>query len=123
MSEQVNYKDTLQLPKTDFPMKANLPQTEPQKIDTWQDSKIYEKMISNIEEVRARKAPVLAIATEGDRQIDALADDVLFVPKVHPILQPIVSTIPLQLLAYYVGVEKGLNVDRPRNLAKSVTVE
>ena len=84
---------------------------------------VYEKMISNIEEVRARKAPVLAIATEGDRQIDALADDVLFVPKVHPILQPIVSTIPLQLLAYYVGVEKGLNVDRPRNLAKSVTVE
>ena len=74
-------------------------------------------------EVPGASAPVLAIATEGDRQIDALADDVLFVPKVHPILQPIVSTIPLQLLAYYVGVEKGLNVDRPRNLAKSVTVE
>lgn len=84
---------------------------------------VYEKMISNIEEVRARKAPVLAVATEGDRQIKAVADDVLYVPKVHPILQPIISTVPLQLLAYYIGVEKGLNVDRPRNLAKSVTVE
>jgi glucosamine--fructose-6-phosphate aminotransferase (isomerizing) len=84
---------------------------------------VYEKMISNIEEVRARKAPVLVIATEGDKHILEVSDDVLFIPKVHPILQPIVSTIPLQLLAYYVGVEKGLNVDRPRNLAKSVTVE
>ncbi|MFT7645183.1 MAG: glucosamine--fructose-6-phosphate aminotransferase (isomerizing) [Candidatus Paceibacteria bacterium] len=84
---------------------------------------VYEKMISNIEEVRARKAPVLAIATEGDTNILEVADDVLFVSKVHPILQPIVTTIPLQLLAYYIGVEKGLNVDRPRNLAKSVTVE
>lgn len=95
-----------------FPVVALVPQDD-----------VYEKMISNIEEVRARKAPILAIATEGDRQISALADEVLFVPKVHPILQPIVSTIPLQLLAYYVGVEKGLSVDRPRNLAKSVTVE
>lgn len=84
---------------------------------------VYEKMVSNIEEVRARKAPVLAIATEGDLHIANVADDVLYVPKVHPILQPIVSTIPLQLLAYYIGVEKGLSVDRPRNLAKSVTVE
>ncbi|MCB9812089.1 glutamine--fructose-6-phosphate transaminase (isomerizing) [Candidatus Nomurabacteria bacterium] len=84
---------------------------------------VYEKMVSNIEEVRARKAPVLAIATEGDMHIKAVADDVLFIPKMHPILQPIVTTIPLQLLAYYIGVEKGLNVDRPRNLAKSVTVE
>jgi glutamine---fructose-6-phosphate transaminase (isomerizing) len=73
--------------------------------------------------VRARKAPVLAIATEGDTQIGAITDDVLYIPKVHPILQPIITTIPLQLLAYYIGVEKGLNVDRPRNLAKSVTVE
>lgn len=84
---------------------------------------VYEKMISNIEEVRARKAPVLAIATEGDQQIRSVADDVLYIPKVHPILQPIVTTVPLQLLAYYIGIEKGLNVDRPRNLAKSVTVE
>jgi glucosamine--fructose-6-phosphate aminotransferase (isomerizing) len=84
---------------------------------------VYDKMISNIEEARARKAPVLMITTEGNHRASEHADDVLFVPKVHPILQPIVSTIPLQLLAYYIGVEKGLNVDRPRNLAKSVTVE
>ncbi len=84
---------------------------------------VYEKMVSNIEEAKARKAPVLAIATKGDVHIGQVADDVLYIPKVHPILQPIVSTIPMQLLAYYIGVEKGLNVDRPRNLAKSVTVE
>ena len=95
-----------------FPVIALVPQDD-----------VYEKMISNIEEVKARKAPVLAIATEGDRHIGELADDVLFVPKVHPILQPIISTVPLQLLSYFIGVEKGLNVDRPRNLAKSVTVE
>lgn len=84
---------------------------------------VYEKMISNIEEVRARQAPVLAIATEDDTNIKTVADDVLYIPKVHPILQPIVTTVPLQLLSYYIGIEKGLNVDRPRNLAKSVTVE
>ena len=84
---------------------------------------VYDKMISNIEEVRARKAPVLLITTEGNHRAKEHANDVLFVQKVHPILQPIISTIPLQLLAYYIGVEKGLNVDRPRNLAKSVTVE
>ncbi|MCA9358998.1 glutamine--fructose-6-phosphate transaminase (isomerizing) [Candidatus Kaiserbacteria bacterium] len=96
----------------DFPVIAIAPKDD-----------VYEKMISNIEEVKARSAPILAIATEGDSHITDVADDVIFIPKVHPILQPIVSTIPLQLLAYYVGVEKGLNVDRPRNLAKSVTVE
>lgn len=84
---------------------------------------VYEKMVSNIEEVRARKAPVLAIATTGDAHITEVADDVITIPKVHPAVQPIVSTVPLQLLAYYIGLEKGLNVDRPRNLAKSVTVE
>ncbi len=84
---------------------------------------VYEKMVSNIEEARARKAPVLMITTEGNYRATDIADDVLYIPKVHPILQPIVTTIPLQLLAYYIGVEKGLNVDRPRNLAKSVTVE
>jgi glutamine---fructose-6-phosphate transaminase (isomerizing) len=84
---------------------------------------VYEKMVSNIEEVRARKAPVLLITTEGNYRATDFADDVLYVPKVHPILQPIVTTIPLQLLAYYIGVAKGLNVDKPRNLAKSVTVE
>lgn len=84
---------------------------------------VYEKMVSNIEEARARKAPVLMITTEGNYKATEIADDVLFIPKVHPILQPIITTIPLQLLSYYIGVAKGLNVDRPRNLAKSVTVE
>ena len=84
---------------------------------------VYDKMISNIEEVKARGAPVLALATTGDKQIARITDDVIYVPKVHPILQPIVSTVPLHLFAYYVGLSKGLNVDRPRNLAKSVTVE
>lgn len=95
-----------------FPVIAIVPQDD-----------VYEKMISNIEEVRARKAPVLAFATEGDMNIPNVADDVIYMPKVHPILQPIVSTMPLHLFAYYAGVAKGINVDRPRNLAKSVTVE
>ncbi|MCA9362766.1 glutamine--fructose-6-phosphate transaminase (isomerizing) [Candidatus Kaiserbacteria bacterium] len=84
---------------------------------------VYEKMVSNIEEVKARQAPVLAITTAGETHLDTLVDNVLYVPKVHSVLQPIVSVIPFQLLSYYIGVEKGLNVDRPRNLAKSVTVE
>jgi glucosamine--fructose-6-phosphate aminotransferase (isomerizing) len=84
---------------------------------------VYEKMVSNIEEVKARKAPVIIIAEDGDKHAKSLGDAVIFVPKTHPILQPIVSTIPLQLLSYYVGIEKGLDVDKPRNLAKSVTVE
>lgn len=83
----------------------------------------YEKMISNIEEVKARQAPVLAFATEGDAMISAIADDVVYVPAVHPLVLPVVEAIYLQLFAYYVGVAKGINVDRPRNLAKSVTVE
>lgn len=84
---------------------------------------VYEKMVSNIEEVRARKAPVLAITTEGNSSITEIADDVIYMPKVHPMLQPIVTSVPLQLFAYYVGTDRGLDVDRPRNLAKSVTVE
>lgn len=96
----------------DFPIVALVPKDD-----------VYDKMISNIEEVRARKVPVIAIATEGDKAITDVASDVLYVPKVHPILQPIISTIPLQLLAYHIGIERDLNVDRPRNLAKSVTVE
>ncbi len=84
---------------------------------------VYEKMISNIEEVKARSAPIIAITTEGEQQCAKLADDVIYIPKTHPICQPILSVIPTYLLAYYVGVAKGINVDRPRNLAKSVTVE
>jgi len=96
----------------EFPVIALCPQDD-----------VYEKMISNIEEVRARKAPVLAFGTTGDSHLASLANDVIFMPKVHPIVQPIVSTVPLHLFAYYFGVAKGLNVDKPRNLAKSVTVE
>jgi glucosamine--fructose-6-phosphate aminotransferase (isomerizing) len=95
-----------------FPIVAIVPEDE-----------VYEKMVSNIEEVKARSAPVLAITTEGNKEMKNIADDVIYVPETHPIVQPLLSLIPMQLFAYYVGVEKGLNVDRPRNLAKSVTVE
>ncbi len=84
---------------------------------------MYEKMISNIHEIKARKGPVIAVATEGDEEIGKLADDVIYVPQTIEMLSPILNVVPLQLFAYYVAKEKGLNVDRPRNLAKSVTVE
>lgn len=84
---------------------------------------VYEKMISNIEEVKARGAQVLAIGNENDHELANLADDMISIPKVHPVLQPILSTVPLHLFAYYAGIARGHNVDRPRNLAKSVTVE
>ena len=84
---------------------------------------IYSKVISNLEEIKARKGPVIAIATEGDDRIARLADDVIYVPDVEDFLQPLVSVIPLQLLAYHIALLRGCNVDRPRNLAKSVTVE
>ena len=87
------------------------------------DSPVVEKMLSNMEEVRARGADVIAIATEGSDEIGEAADQTLFVPRTDWILQPIVAIVPLQLLAYYVAREKGLNVDQPRNLAKTVTVE
>ncbi|AMV19353.1 glutamine--fructose-6-phosphate transaminase (isomerizing) [Planctomyces sp. SH-PL14] len=86
-------------------------------------SNIYPKVISNIEEVKARRGPVIAIACEGDDRIAELVDDVIFVPPVEDYLQPIVTAIPLQLLAYHIALLRGCNVDRPRNLAKSVTVE
>ena len=81
------------------------------------------KVMSNVEEVKARKGPVIAIACENDQRIHEIADDVIYVPEVEEYLQPLVSVIPLQLLAYHVAVLRGCNVDRPRNLAKSVTVE
>lgn len=84
---------------------------------------VYEKTVSNIEEIRARKGPVIAIATEGNEEIKSLADDVIYIPKSLEMLTPILSAIPLQLFAYYVAVLRGCDVDRPRNLAKSVTVE
>ncbi len=84
---------------------------------------LYEKMISQIEQAKARHGVVIAIATEGDRFISTKADHVLYVPKVPELLSPIVTVIPLQLLAYYMAVQLGKDVDQPRNLAKSVTVE
>lgn len=83
----------------------------------------YEKIISNIQEVKARKGRVIAVANDDDDHIRALADFVIAVPQTHEMLSPIVNVIPLQLLAYYIAVKRGCNVDQPRNLAKSVTVE
>ncbi|WP_166830627.1 glutamine--fructose-6-phosphate transaminase (isomerizing) [Thalassoroseus pseudoceratinae] len=83
----------------------------------------YEKVLSNIEEVRSRKGRVIAIATQGDTQIGEVADEVIFVPPTIPALSPLVTTIPLQWLAYHTALHRGCNVDKPRNLAKSVTVE
>lgn len=83
----------------------------------------YDKVLSNIEEVKARRGTVIAIANDGDHHIDRLADHVIRIPATLPMLAPILASIPLQLLAYYIAVERGCNVDMPRNLAKSVTVE
>ncbi|MBI2611026.1 glutamine--fructose-6-phosphate transaminase (isomerizing) [Candidatus Kaiserbacteria bacterium] len=84
---------------------------------------VYEKVFSAIQQIKARKGPVVAIATEGNKEIGKVADDVLYVPETLEMLMPILSVIPLQLFAYYFARNKGYNVDRPRNLAKSVTVE
>lgn len=84
---------------------------------------VYDKMLSNIEEIKARQAPVLALVNEGDVKVKKIVDDVIELPKIHSALNPIVSSLVLQMLAYYIGVNRGLDVDRPRNLAKSVTVE
>ena len=84
---------------------------------------VYEKTRTGIEEVKARLAPVIAVATEGDTDMKRLVDDVLWIPEAPEPLSPIVAAAPLQLLAYYAAVAKGYDPDRPRNLAKSVTVE
>ena len=85
--------------------------------------KLYEKIISNMQEVKSRKGRILAIVTEGDEHVCEIADNVIEIPKTENCLVPLLSVVPLQILAYYVAVDKGLNVDMPRNLAKSVTVE
>ncbi len=87
-----------------------------------QDS-VYEKTISNMIEIKARKGPIIAVATEGDERVKEITNDVIYIPKTIEQLSPILSIIAVQLFAYHFAVEKGLNVDRPRNLAKSVTVE
>jgi glucosamine--fructose-6-phosphate aminotransferase (isomerizing) len=83
----------------------------------------YDKIIGNIEEVRARNGCTIVIATEGDEHIHNYADHVIFVPDAPEPLQPLLTVIPLQLLAYHAAVLRGHDVDKPRNLAKSVTVE
>ena len=84
---------------------------------------IYDKVMSNLEEIKARGGPVIAIAAEGDQRIAEIADDVIYIPATEEFLQPIVSVVPLQLLAYHIALLRNCDVDKPRNLAKSVTVE
>jgi glucosamine--fructose-6-phosphate aminotransferase (isomerizing) len=83
----------------------------------------YEKVITNIQEVKARKGKIIAIVTEGDKVVKELADYVIEIPPTEDLLTPLIATIPLQLLSYHIAVMRGCNVDQPRNLAKSVTVE
>jgi glucosamine--fructose-6-phosphate aminotransferase (isomerizing) len=85
--------------------------------------RVYEKVLSNIQEVRSRDGRVIAVAVEGDERVAALADEVLPVPAVDEDLSPLVNVVPLQLLAYHVAERRGCDIDQPRNLAKSVTVE
>jgi glucosamine--fructose-6-phosphate aminotransferase (isomerizing) len=83
----------------------------------------YDKILGNIEEVKARGGIVIAVVTEGDTQLLDKVDEMIYIPKCSEELSPILSVIPLQLLAYYIAVKRGCHVDQPRNLAKSVTVE
>jgi glucosamine--fructose-6-phosphate aminotransferase (isomerizing) len=83
----------------------------------------YEKIVSNVQEIKARKGKVIAVASMGDEVIPSMANDTMFVPDIDEVIAPILSVIPLQLLSYYIGIAKGFDVDKPRNLAKSVTVE
>jgi glucosamine--fructose-6-phosphate aminotransferase (isomerizing) len=96
----------------------NLPVVVVAPRDAW-----YEKIVSNIQEVKARKGNVIAIVSEGDDGLKELANDIIEIPRSHPALAPLLAVIPLQLLAYYIAVLRGCDVDQPRNLAKSVTVE
>jgi len=84
---------------------------------------LYDKMISNIEQVKAREGTVIAIASEGDEELAKMSDYVVYLPQVSPLLMPILAAIPLQFFAYHIAVRRGCDVDQPRNLAKTVTVE
>ena len=86
-------------------------------------SEIFNKLISSVQEIKARKGPTIVITTEGTEIAPELADEVIYIPECHEAVLPIIATIPVQLLSYYIAVEKGCDVDKPRNLAKSVTVE
>jgi len=83
----------------------------------------YDKIMNNMEEVRARCGKIIAIANEGDKEVQKRADHVIYVPETLSMLSPFLTVIPFQLLAYYIAVQRGCDVDQPRNLAKSVTVE
>jgi glucosamine--fructose-6-phosphate aminotransferase (isomerizing) len=87
------------------------------------DGPVLDKVLSNAEEVKVRGADVIAIATEGNREVAEVVDQTVFVPRTDWVLQPILAILPLQLLAYHIARLNGLNVDQPRNLAKTVTVE
>jgi glucosamine--fructose-6-phosphate aminotransferase (isomerizing) len=86
-------------------------------------TEIFNKVISSMQEIKARKGPIIAIVTEGTELPRGLADEVIPIPACHEAVLPIVAAIPVQLLSYYIAVERGCDVDKPRNLAKSVTVE
>jgi glucosamine--fructose-6-phosphate aminotransferase (isomerizing) len=86
-------------------------------------SRIYEKMLSNVQEIRARRGKIIILATEGDDKIGQLSPEVLYIPKIDEFFSPLLVALPLQLLAYFIAVKRGCDVDQPRNLAKSVTVE
>jgi glucosamine--fructose-6-phosphate aminotransferase (isomerizing) len=83
----------------------------------------YEKVVSNIQEVKARKGKIIAVVTEGDKEVKKMADFVIEIPETDESMVPLLSVVPLQLLSYHIAVMRGCNVDQPRNLAKSVTVE
>ena len=87
------------------------------------DSPVLEKLISNIEEVRVRGAHAIAVASDGDELIERVADEVIRVPRTDWMIAPVLAVVPLQLLAYHIARRRGLNIDQPRNLAKTVTVE
>jgi glucosamine--fructose-6-phosphate aminotransferase (isomerizing) len=83
---------------------------------------MYDKTMANLEMIRARKGPIIAVASEGDEQVGHSADDVIYIPRTLEPLNPILASVPLQLFAYHIAVARGCDVDKPRNLAKSVTV-
>ncbi len=83
----------------------------------------YEKIVSNVQEVKARKGKIIAVVNKGDTHIRHLADHIIEVPETEEVLSPLITIVPLQLLAYHIAILRGCNVDQPRNLAKSVTVE
>jgi glutamine---fructose-6-phosphate transaminase (isomerizing) len=83
---------------------------------------VRERMIGNLRELKARGAFIMALAAEGDTEVEKIADHVLHIPRLHPAVSPLLNVIPLQLYAYYVALANGYDIDKPRNLAKSVTV-